>query len=173
MTFPAHFLLVMAMNPCPCGYYGDSKRACTCAEAAISRYQRRISGPLPDPLDIFSDVPRVEYEELTGDQTGEHSTTVRERVKATRAVQSARFEGTTLISHSEMEPQEVRTYCQEPLAEEAQSLLASAMEQLALSARAFHRVLKVARTVADLAESETIETVHLAEAIQYRRRGQG
>jgi magnesium chelatase family protein len=98
------------MNPCPCGYYGDSKRACTCAESAVSRYQRRISGPLLDRLDIFSDVPRVEYEELTGDQTGEHSATVRERVAAARAIQTARFEGTTMISNSEIGPQEVRTY---------------------------------------------------------------
>ncbi|MEE8338398.1 MAG: YifB family Mg chelatase-like AAA ATPase [Dehalococcoidia bacterium] len=173
VTFPARFLLVAAMNPCPCGYYGDSKRACTCAEAAVSRYQRRISGPLLDRLDIFSDVPRVEFAELTGEPTGERSAVVRERVAAARAIQTARFEGTPLITNSEMGPQQVRRYCQEPLAAEAQPLLASAMEQLALSARAFHRVLKVARTVADLAGSETIETVHLAEAIQYRRRGQG
>lgn len=98
---------------------------------------------------------------------------MRERVTAARVIQTARFAGTAMITNSEMGPQEVRTYCQEPLADEAQPLLASAMEQLALSARAFHRVLKVARTVADLAASETIETVHLAEAIQYRRRGQG
>ena len=124
------------LHGCPCGYYGDSKRACTCAEAAVSRYQRRISGPLLDRLDIFSDVPRVEYAELTGEPTGERSAVVRERVAAARVIQTARFEGTPLITNSEMGPQQVRRYCQEPLAAEAQPWLASAMEQLALSARA-------------------------------------
>jgi magnesium chelatase family protein len=124
------------LHGCPCGYYGDSKRACTCAEAAVSRYQRRISGPLLDRLDIFSDVPRVEFAELTGEQTGEHSTTVRERVTAARVIQTARFAGTAMITNSEMGPQEVRTYCQSPLADEAQPLLASAMEQLSRSRRA-------------------------------------
>ena len=171
VTFPARFLLVAAMNPCPCGYYGDSKRACSCAESAVSRYQRRISGPLLDRFDIFADVPRVEYEQLTGALTGETSATVRERVSGARAVQQRRFATTHYLTNSEMGPLEVRQFCQEPLATEAQPLLASAMDQLGLSARAFHRVLKVARTVADLSGSEGIETVHLAEAIQYRRRG--
>ena len=171
VTFPARFLLVAAMNPCPCGYYGDSKRACSCAESPVSRYQRRISGPLLDRFDIFADVPRVEYEQLTGALTGETSATVRERVSGARAVQQRRFATTHYLTNSEMGPLEVRQFCQEPLATEAQPLLASAMDQLGLSARAFHRVLKVARTVADLSGSEGIETVHLAEAIQYRRRG--
>ena len=172
VTFPARFLLVAAMNPCPCGYYGDSKRSCSCADATVSRYQRRISGPLLDRFDIFADVPRVEYEELVGDPTGEPSATVRERVTAAREVQRRRFEGTSYVANSEMGPLEVRQFCQQPLAPEAQPLLASAMEQLGLSARAFHRVLKVARTIADIASSERIESVHLAEAIQYRRRAQ-
>ncbi|MEE8421148.1 MAG: YifB family Mg chelatase-like AAA ATPase [Dehalococcoidia bacterium] len=172
VTFPARFLLVAAMNPCPCGYYGDSRRACTCADATVSRYQRRISGPLLDRFDIFSDVPRVEYEELVSDAKGEPSSAVRDRVAAARDVQRERLEDSGMLTNAEMGPLDVRRYCQEPLAADAQPLLASAMEQLALSARAFHRVLKVARTVADLAGSEPIETVHLAEAIQYRRRGQ-
>ena len=172
VTFPARFLLVAAMNPCPCGYYGDSKRSCSCADATVSRYQRRISGPLLDRFDIFADVPRVEYEELIGAPTGEPSATVRERVTAAREVQRRRFEGTSYVANSEMGPLEVRQFCQQPLAPEAQPLLASAMDQLGLSARAFHRVLKVARTIADLASSERIESVHLAEAIQYRRRAQ-
>ena len=171
VTFPARFLLVAAMNPCPCGYYGDSKRTCSCAESAVSRYQRRISGPLIDRFDIFADVPRVEYEQLTGALTGETSAAVRERVSGARAIQERRLATTHYLTNSEMGPLEVRQFCQEPLAAEAQPLLASAMDQLGLSARAFHRVLKVARTVADLAGSEGIETVHLAEAIQYRRRG--
>ena len=171
LTFPARFLLVAAMNPCPCGYYGDSVRNCACAEGAVSRYQRRISGPLLDRLDLFMEVPRVEFAELTGASTGERSSAVRARVTEARARQTARLAGTGALTNAEMGPLEVRRYCQEPLAPEAQPLLAAAMQQLGLSARAFHRVLKVARTVADLAGSDRIETVHLAEAIQYRRRG--
>ena len=158
------------MHGCPCGYYGDSKRACSCAEATVSRYQRRVSGPLLDRFDLFIEVPRVEYAELAGAPTGESSSSVRGRVAAAREVQQRRLEGTGLVANCEMGPLEVRRYCQELLAPEGQPLLAGAMEQLGLSARAFHRVLKVARTVADLAGSERIETVHLAEAIQYRRR---
>ena len=171
VTFPASFLLVAAMNPCPCGYYGDPKRACSCAEATVSRYQRRISGPLLDRFDLFIEVPRVEYAELAGAPTGEPSAVVAARVAAARAVQQRRLEGSRFVSNSEMGPLEVRRFCQEPLVPEAQPLLAGAMEQLGLSARAFHRVLKVARTIADLTGSERIETAHLAEAIQYRRRG--
>ena len=167
-VFPARFLLVAAMNPCPCGYYGDSLRSCSCPEGAVSRYQRRVSGPLMDRLDLFVEVPRVEYRELTGEATGESSAAVRERVIAARARQASRLEGSPAITNSEMGPLEVRKFCQEPLVPAAQPLLAAAMEQLGLSARAFHRVLKVARTIAD---SDAIETVHLAEAIQYRRRG--
>ena len=171
VSFPARFLLVAAMNPCPCGYYGDSLRSCTCAEGAVSRYQRRISGPLMDRLDLFVEVPRVEFRELTGEMTGEPSSAVRERVIAARARQAERLVGSAAVTNSEMGPLEVRKYGQEPLVPAAQPLLSAAMEQLGLSARAFHRVLKVARTIADLANSDAIETVHLAEAIQYRRRG--
>jgi magnesium chelatase family protein len=173
VTFPASFLLVAAMNPCPCGYYGDTRRACTCAEATVSRYQRRISGPLLDRFDIFIEVPRVEYGELTSAPSGETSEAIRSRVARARAVQLDRLRGvgTHLTVNADMGPLEVRRYCQELLVPGAQPLLAGAMEQLGLSARAFHRVLKVARTIADLASSETIETPHLAEAIQYRRRG--
>lgn len=128
--------------------------------------------PLLDRFDIFADVPRVEYEELVAAPGGEPSAIVRERVVAARELQLGRFRGTSYVANAEMGPLEVRQFCQQPLAPEAQPLLASAMEQLGLSARAFHRVLKVARTVADLAGSQRIESVHLAEAIQYRRRRQ-
>lgn len=171
VTYPARFLLVAAMNPCPCGYFGDARRACTCAPAVVSRYQRRISGPLLDRFDLFIDVPRVEYEELSGETTGEPSAQVRERVAEARVVQEQRFAGTNVITNAEMGPLAVREFCQRALVPAARPLLATAMQQLGLSARAFHRVLKVARTVADLAGSNTIEVHHLAEAIQYRRRG--
>jgi magnesium chelatase family protein len=170
-TFPARFLLVAAMNPCPCGYHGDAKRSCTCAEAAVTRYQRRVSGPLLDRFDLFVEVQRVEYDDLAGGTSGDSSEVIRERVAAARVLQGQRLVGTAFVTNAEMGPLEVRQHCQQLLAPEAQPLLAAAMERLALSARAFHRILKVARTVADLGQSETIEPAHLAEAIQYRRRG--
>ena len=170
LTFPARILLIAAMNPCPCGYYGDSKRTCSCPEAAVSRYRRRVSGPLLDRFDLFVDVPRVEYDELTGPAGGEASATVRERVEAARTKQRERLEHSSALTNAEMGPQEVRQYCQERLEDGAEPLLATAMEQIGLSARAFHRVLRVARTIADLDGREAISSVHLAEAIQYRRR---
>ena len=171
MTFPARILLIAAMNPCPCGYYGDSRRSCSCPEATVSRYQRRVSGPLLDHFDLFMDVPSVEYDELFAAPSGESSAEVRERVEAGRALQRARLEGTGGLTNAEMGPVEVRTYCQQLLEPDAEPLLATATEQIGLSARAFHRVLRVARTIADLEGRETITSVHLTEAIQYRRRG--
>jgi|GEM_PF-228527 len=158
-------------HECPCGYYGDSVKPCTCPESSVSRYQRRVSGPLMDRIDLFSNVPRVDLKELTGEPSGERSEVVRARVVEARDRQTARFRGTRVLTNAEMGPTEVRKFCQDALVPEAQPLLERAMQQLGLSARAFHRVLKVARTVADLAGSDRIETVHLAEAIQYRRRG--
>jgi magnesium chelatase family protein len=171
VTFPARILLVAAMNPCPCGYYGDSKRSCACSEMVVSKYQRRISGPLLDRFDLFTEVPRVEYEELTGAPTGECSETVRERVIGARAVQEDRLAATSYVTNAEMGPVEVQRFCLEALADEARPVIASATERLGLSARSFHRVLKVSRTIADLDGCEVIGTGHVAEAIQYRRRG--
>ncbi|MFQ5880732.1 MAG: YifB family Mg chelatase-like AAA ATPase, partial [Dehalococcoidia bacterium] len=172
VTFPANFMLVAAKNPCPCGYYGDPSKECTCSSAMVRRYQQRISGPLLDRVDIFVDVPRVDYEKLADMETAEPSTVVRGRVEAARAHQQRRFSGTRLMANAEMTPLEVRDYCQMCLEEGARSLLRLAMNQLSLSARAFHRVLKVARTIADLADADTIAPHHLAEAIQYRYRSQ-
>ena len=168
LTFPANFIMVAAMNPCPCGYYGDPVKECTCSPSMISRYQKRISGPLLDRIDIFVQVPRVEYEKLTEEVLGEGSEEVRSRVERARFIQQQRFQGTKLTCNAEMTPVEVREFCQ--VEAEAQSLLRAAMKQLALSARAFHRILKLARTIADLAAAPTIGASHLAEAIQYRPR---
>ena len=171
LTFPARILLIAAMNPCPCGYYGDARRVCSCNDSTVSRYQRRVSGPLLDRFDLFMDVPRVEYEELSGAPSGESSAAIRERVEAARERQRERLAGSEHLTNAEMGPVAVREFCQQQLEPGAEPLLSAAMEQLGFSARAFHRVLRVARTIADLAGSETIATAHLAEAIQYRRRG--
>jgi magnesium chelatase family protein len=136
----------------------------------VARYQRRISGPLLDRMDIFVDVPRVEYEKLAGTSPAEPSKVVRGRVEAARGRQTARFSGTRLASNAEMTPVEVRKYCQALLDDAARSLLRLAMDQLSLSARAFHRTLKLARTIADLGDDETIGAPHVAEAVQYRYR---
>jgi magnesium chelatase family protein len=173
ITYPANFMLVAAMNPCPCGFYGDPTRECTCSESSVSRYQKRISGPLLDRIDIFVEVPRVDYEKLSSEAIGESSEEVRCRVERTRAAQTRRFTGTRFTCNAEMTPAEVREHCQAKLDEQAQSLLRLAMSQLALSARAFHRVLKLARTIADVADSDAIAASHLAEAIQYRQRVRG
>jgi magnesium chelatase family protein len=173
VTFPANFMLVSAMNPCPCGFRGDGTKECTCSDSTVIRYQRRISGPLLDRIDIFVDVPRVDYEKLADDAIGEPSDAVRGRVEAARGRQQGRFAGTRFICNAEMTPLEVRQHCQLALEDSARSLLRLAMNQLALSARSFHRVLKLARTIADLSGAEAIASLHLAEALQYRHRGQG
>jgi magnesium chelatase family protein len=168
LTFPANFMLIGARNPCPCGYFSDPVRECTCTMATITRYQKRISGPLLDRIDIHIEVPRVEYEKLTSQRQGEPSAAIRERVEAARERQRARFEGTELMANADMGPAEVREYC--GLDESGRSLVRAAMQQLQLSARAFHRILKLARTIADLEGASDIATQHLAEAIQYRPR---
>ena len=154
------------MNPCPCGYYGDPFRQCTCPPSLVSRYQKRISGPFLDRVDIFVEVPHIDYEKLADDRLGEQSDKVQARVSAARSIQHQRFEETRLICNAEMTPIEVREFCQ--VEESAQSLLKAAMKQLYLSARAFHRILKIARTIADLEDADIIKAQHLAEAIQYR-----
>jgi magnesium chelatase family protein len=170
LTFPANFMLIGAMNPCPCGYYGDPVKECTCSPAIVTRYQKRISGPLLDRIDIHVEVPRVEYEKLASDESLERSESIRRRVERARERQREKFRGTRLSCNADMGPGEVREYCR--LGDAGRSLLRSAMQQLQMSARAFHRILKLARTIADLAGEREITTAHLAEAIQYRPRRQ-
>ena len=169
LTFPANFMLVAAMNPCPCGYYGDPAKACTCSASAITRYQKRLSGPILDRIDIQVSVPRVEFEKLTSDKMGEPSQAVRERVEAARRIQRDRLADSPRSSNGDMIPKEIRLFCQ--LDRESQSLMRGALHQLGLSARAYHRVLKLSRTIADLAGEENILATHLAEALQYQPRG--
>jgi len=177
LTFSANFQLIAAMNPCPCGYYGDSQKPCTCAHALVTKYQKRISGPLLDRIDIHIEVPRVDYEKLSGDRLGESSESIRARVQSARNIQQARFTDpsitrspnhplTDIVCNADMRVGEIRQFCRLP--DEGQRLMRAAMTQLNLSARAYHRILKLARTIADLAACEEIQSVHLAEALQYR-----
>jgi len=166
LTFPANFQLAAAMNPCPCGYYGDPTRPCTCSSTMITRYQKRISGPLMDRIDIHMQVPRVDYQKLRDMRQAESSDEVRARVEAARERQRTRFRETGIASNADMRPAQIRKYC--GLDEACQNLMKTAMRQLQLTARAYHRVLKLSRTIADLAGSEAITQVHLAEALQYR-----
>ena len=168
LTFPANVMLIGAMNPCPCGYYGDPTKECTCSASAIARYQKRLSGPLLDRIDIHLTVPRVEYEKLADDRLGESSGAVRARVEAARAIQAARFAGAGTVTNAEMGPAQVRAWC--ALDAAGEGLMRAAMRQLQLSARAYHRVLKLSRTIADLAGAERVAASHLAEALQYRAR---
>jgi len=170
LTFPANFMLVAAMNPCPCGYYGDPVKECTCSSSVITRYQKRISGPLLDRIDIHIQVPQVEYDKLSGDRQGESSAEVRARVEAARKRQRERLGDSSRTTNADMIPREVRKHCQ--LDSEGKSLLRSAMEQLHLSARSYHRVLKLSRTIADLAGKNEIRSTHIAESLQYQPRDQ-
>ncbi|TVR71602.1 MAG: ATP-binding protein [Sphaerobacteraceae bacterium] len=171
VTYPANFILAAAMNPCPCGFAGDPVKDCTCSPSTITRYQKRISGPLMDRIDIHLEVPRIEYDKLADRRPGETSEKVRDRVTAARERQAHRYgcNGTKL--NSDMGPAEIQDHCR--LDEAGDRLLKAAVQQLQLSARAYHRVLKLARTIADLADNDHIETSHLAEALQYRPREWG
>ena len=171
VTFPANFMMVAAMNPCPCGFYGDTIRECTCAPGLVSRYQKRISGPLLDRIDMFVEVPRVDYEKLMNTDDAEASQQARRRVEEARGRQIARFEGSGLACNADMGPAQVKDVC--ALEDGARGLLQQATQQLQLSARGFHRILKLSRTIADLSGSEGIEIAHVAEAVQYRPRGLG
>ncbi len=167
LTYPSRFMLVAAMNPCPCGYHGDSQRRCACAPQAVHRYLSRVSGPLLDRLDLHVEVPAVHYRDLADRREGEPSEAIRERVSRARETQRARFAGRAEIhANAHMTARDLHEFCR--VGEGSDALLRTAIMKLGLSARAYHRVLKIARTVADLDAAEEIGTAHVSEAIQYR-----
>ena len=167
LEFPANFMLAAAMNPCPCGFYTDPNRECTCNSGMIQKYMSKISGPLLDRIDIHIEVPAVKYKDLSSTAKGERSEDIRKRVVATRKVQTERFKGKPgIYNNADMPVSEIRKFCK--LDEQSSELLKMAMTKLGLSARAYDRILKVSRTIADLEKSENIQPSHISEAIQYR-----
>lgn len=168
VTFPANFMLIASMNPCPCGYFGDPDRACRCGSQAITRYQKKISGPLIDRIDIHVEVPRVEYDKLASNRAGEGSAAVRTRVEAARRRQSERLADTAMLTNADMGSREISAFVQ--LDEQGQRMMKAAVQQLHLSPRGYHRVLKLARTIADLEGLDGVLASHVAEALQYRPR---
>ncbi|MCZ6777222.1 MAG: ATP-binding protein, partial [Ignavibacteria bacterium] len=167
VDYPANFMLVCAMNPCPCGYYTDPSKECTCQPLTIQKYMAKISGPLLDRIDLHIDVPAVKYKELSSKESGENSEGVRSRVIQAREVQVRRFKGRKdLFANADMQSKEIREFCK--LDDAGEELLKMAITKLGLSARAYDRILKVGRTIADMAGSEGIRPEHVSEAIQYR-----
>jgi magnesium chelatase family protein len=167
LTFPARFMLAAAMNPCPCGYHGDPDHECRCDAAAIERYLSRVSGPLLDRIDIHLHVPAVAYREMSVERAGEPSADTRARVERARETQLARFHGRPgLYANAHMSARDLRSFCR--TSDPVEQLLRTAIHRLRLSARAYHRVLRIARTIADLAGSAELECVHVSEAVQYR-----
>ena len=161
-------MMVAAMNPCPCGFHSHPVKECSCSPSTVARYQKKISGPLMDRVDVFAEVPPVEYEKLLESSSGEASSGPRQRVELARELQRERFRDNGFLCNSEMGPAEVWEHCK--MEDGASSLLQTAAQRLTLSARAFHRVLKVSRTIADLDAADIIGVSHLAEALQYRAR---
>jgi magnesium chelatase family protein len=166
ITLPCAFMLVAAMNPCPCGYLGDTKHECRCTPSQVQRYRARISGPLLDRIDLHIEAPALAINDLRSEKPGESSAIIRDRVHTARTVQHTRFTGTKTTANARMTHAQIRKHC--AIESALGDLLQQAMEQLSLSARAYDRILKVARTIADLAGAERIEAPHLLEAIQYR-----
>jgi magnesium chelatase family protein len=172
ITYPASFMLVAAMNPCFCGFFSDPRHSCTCTPGQIYRYRRKVSGPLLDRIDIHIEVPAVPYKELSAEYTGEKSEDIRKRVVVAREIQLERFKNDKKIySNGQMKTRHIKKYCK--LRTDAQALLDTAMQKLGLSARAYTRILKLSRTIADLESSEDIQSHHVSEAIQYRTLDRG
>lgn len=168
LTFPARFILVAAMNPCPCGYYGDSEKECHCTPGEILRYQKKISGPLLDRIDLQVELPRVKYDDLKSEEKSEKSEQIRQRIEKVREIQKERFGSLNkdIYTNGEMTSKETEEFC--PLEKEAEMLLKKAIESFYLSARSYYKILKVARTIADLNNAKLIRSEHIAEALQYR-----
>jgi magnesium chelatase family protein len=167
LEFPARFTLIAAMNPCPCGNATDPEKACVCNPASIIKYQRRISGPILDRIDLHVEVPRIKFEKLSEESApGETSDIIRQRVENARQIQKKRFADSKTITNSEMSGQEIKEFCQ--LTPACVELMKQALSSLHLSARSYYRIIKVARTIADLENSEPIMPNHIAEALQYR-----
>lgn len=168
ITYPSKFLLFAAQNPCPCGYLGDKTKNCICTPLQISRYQKRISGPMLDRIDIHLDVPAVKVEKLTTAQTAQNETsaTIRKRVQKARDIQTKRFKGQKITSNSEMTNKDIKKYCK--LSNECIELLKLAVSKMQLSARSYQRIIKLGRTIADLEASIDIKPSHIAEGLQYR-----
>ncbi|MFA5069819.1 MAG: YifB family Mg chelatase-like AAA ATPase [Patescibacteria group bacterium] len=169
LTYPARFMLVAALNPCPCGYYSDPEKECTCSPSQIIRYRKKISGPLLDRIDLHLEVPRLKTEKLLSEKLGECSSEIRRRVLKAQAVQKARFKNLSCKLNSEIKAPDVEAFCR--LDEPGRQLIKNSAVQLNLSARAYHKILRLSRTIADLEGSEKIEIKHLAEALQYRPKG--
>jgi len=166
LQFPAKFILVAAMNPCPCGFSSDPEKKCVCSPSQTINYKKKISGPILDRIDIHVEVPRVKFDKLSSQAEGETSEVIKKRVEKARAIQKARFKNEPFFTNSEMSSEAVKRYC--PINEESRFLLKAAIDQLHLSARAYFRILKLARTIADLTENQEIDSSHIAEALTYR-----
>lgn len=166
LTFPAKFVLVAAMNPCPCGYYGDKEKQCVCTPIQILNYKKKISGPIIDRIDMHVEVPRVKFDKLSSDHNSEDSKTIKQRIQKARSIQKQRFQKSLFITNSEMSSQAAKQFCL--VDEQSKQLLRNAVDQMHVSARAYFRILKLARTIADLAEEKRILMPHIAEALQYR-----
>ncbi len=168
LSFPAQFTLVASQNPCPCGYLTDPDKVCYCTQSQVARYQKKVSGPILDRIDLHVEVPRVQFEKLSADDLAESSATIRTRVEESRARQAKRLKNTNHNTNSEMKNKEIKEFCK--LNEESLEIMRQAVNRLHLSARSFHRILKLARTIADLDKQDDIQTTHVAEALQYRSR---
>ena len=166
LEFPARFTMVAAMNPCPCGNSTDPEKTCSCSPSQVAKYQRKISGPIMDRIDLQIEVPRVKFDKLQDDSSGERSEDIRKRVESARARQKERFKEVSMVTNNEMSSNQIKDFCK--LGRESIELLRNAVSSMNLSARAYYRIIKISRTIADLASSENIKTVHIAEAIQYR-----
>ncbi len=166
LTYPCEVMLVCAMNPCPCGYYGHPTKECTCSKGAPQKYLAKVSGPLLDRLDIHIEVPQVDFQKLSAEEKGESSAEIKKRVNKARAIQTKRFEGTDITCNAKMTPSMTRQVCK--LDETSKKMLERCFETMGLSARAYDKILRIARTIADLDESENIELQHVTEAVQYR-----